>query len=265
MTSPLSATKLQDYHRCPKSYYFKYERGLKSKAFFVTPALGKALHAALAKIYWNWHYLEPLPKSSWINECWENASADLSKELQASGADILDNYYRQFIVPLTSLRKPLAVEGKIQAILNFCNVDFKISGRYDRLDWLEDGVELIDYKSTKTMPEFAPDEIDLQIGLYYLALEQKYHRSLKQMSLLYLQLGEAIVFTATPEHKEQVQKTVGELAVQLRSDREWEPNPGGQCARCTYSRYCPAVTTPPDPLPDETKEQNPLQLSFLLD
>ncbi|WP_449420924.1 RecB family exonuclease [Phormidium nigroviride] len=265
MPYPLSATKLQDYHRCPKSYYFKYERGLKTKAFFVSPALGKALHAALAKIYWDWHYLDPLPKMTWINQCWESVSSLLSSELQASGAEILNTYYCQFIAPLISLRKPLAVEGKIQATLNLCNVDFKITGRYDRLDWLEDGLELIDYKSTKTMPAFDPDEIDLQIGLYYLALEQKYHQSLKQMSLLYVQLGEEIVFEATPEHKQQVEATIGELAVQLRTDSEWQPNPGKQCTKCTYTRYCPAVTDPPDPLPEGAKEQSHLQLSLELD
>ncbi|HLO49948.1 MAG TPA: PD-(D/E)XK nuclease family protein [Kamptonema sp.] len=264
MPYPLSATKLQDYHRCPKSYYFKYERGLKNKSFFVPPALGKALHAALAKIYWNWDYLDALPKPIWISQCWESASSNLSSELQALGSEILENYYRQFMAPLISLRKPLAVEGKIQAILNFCNIDFKITGRYDRLDWFEDGLELIDYKSTKTMPTFDADEIDLQIGLYYLVLEQKYHQSLKQMSLLYLQLGEAIVFEATPEHKQQVEATIGELAVQLRADIEWEPNPGAQCTRCTYTRYCPAVTDPPDPLPDAAKEQGHLQLSLEL-
>ena len=40
---------------------------------------------------------------------------------------------------IASLKKPLAVEGKINTLVSFHNVEFKINGRYDRLDWFEDG------------------------------------------------------------------------------------------------------------------------------
>jgi putative RecB family exonuclease len=71
------------------------------------------------------------------------------------------------------------VEGNIQGILRVQNLEFKISGRCDgrganrlrhRIDYVEDGLELIDYKSTRAVKLPNPDEIDLQIGLYYLAL-----------------------------------------------------------------------------------------------
>lgn len=265
MAYPLSATKLQDYSRCPQAYYFKYERGLKSQGFFKSPELGKALHKALAKIYWEWHYQDPLPNLTWVQDCWQEASAELSADLEAEGDEILQNYYYQFIVPQRALYKPLGVEGKIQASLNFCNVEFKITGRYDRLDYCDEGIELIDYKSNKKLPLLEANEIDLQIGLYYLALEKQYKHSLKRMTLLYLQLGEEIVFEATPQHQKQVETTIGELALQLRSEEDWEPTPGEQCRGCAYSQYCSAVTDSPAPLPDMAKNQSPLQLTLGLD
>ncbi|MEB3279916.1 MAG: hypothetical protein VKK42_13465 [Lyngbya sp.] len=57
------------------------------------------------------------------------------------------------------------------------------------------------------------------------------------MSLIYLQLGEPIVFAATPEHKKQAQLTIGELATQLRTDCQWKPIPGHHCERCSYTGY----------------------------
>jgi len=57
-----------------------------------------------------------------------------------------------------------------------------LTGRYDRLDCLEDGVELIDYKSAKQAALPEPAEIDLQLGLYHLALEQVYQQSLRRLS-----------------------------------------------------------------------------------
>lgn len=109
------------------------------------------------------------------------------------------------------------------------NLEFAIAGRYDRLDYLDDGLELIDYKSTKEIKLPKEDEIDLQIGLYYLALEQRYRQSLRKLSLIYLRTGEKVSFDATPEHKQLVETVIGKIAWQLRTDCEWKPQPGEQC------------------------------------
>ena len=69
-----------------------------------------------------------------------------------------------------TLRRPIAVEGRIQGQLQAEGVEFRLSGRYDRLDALEDGLELVDYKSTRNPKRPDPNLIDLQMGLYYLAL-----------------------------------------------------------------------------------------------
>jgi putative RecB family exonuclease len=42
----------------------------------------------------------------------------------------------------------------------------------------------LDYKTTK-IPTI-PEEMDMQLGLYYLALEQIYQQSLKRLTLLFL-------------------------------------------------------------------------------
>ncbi|MBW4639569.1 MAG: PD-(D/E)XK nuclease family protein [Gloeocapsa sp. UFS-A4-WI-NPMV-4B04] len=168
MADQISASKLQTYHRCPQSYYFRYELGLKTAAFFGSAALGTDLHQALAQIYRNWSYTEPLPQLDWIRYCWQQHSSSLSPAQVEEGEEILENYYHSFIAGEVALRRPLAVEGNIQGHLQVANLEFVIAGRYDRIDYLEDGLELIDYKSTKEVKLPLPDEIDLQIGLYYL-------------------------------------------------------------------------------------------------
>jgi len=40
----------------PQAYYFRYELGLKTAAFFGSAALGTALHQA-PQVYRDWHYL----------------------------------------------------------------------------------------------------------------------------------------------------------------------------------------------------------------
>lgn len=260
MAYQLSAAKLQAYHRCPQAYYFRYERGLKNPAVFGSSALGNALHQALAKIYGNWHYRDPIPSLDWIEFCWQDIEIQLSENLVAEGQKILHRYYEQYILSPGVMHKPLAVERRIKGTLQIEQLEFSITGRYDRLDWLEDGLELIDYKSTKEVHSPDSTEFNLQMGLYYLVLEQIYQQSLKQVSLLFLRTGEKFSFEVTPEHKQEVTNTISDLALRLRTENQWEPLPGEQCSRCSYARYCSGVCEHPEALPETAKPEQGLQL-----
>lgn len=264
MTYPLSAAKLQTYYRCPLAYYFRYERRIPGAAFYSSAALGTSLHQALAKIYYDWHYQEPIPQWEWVDYCWNQYTETLTDNQVAEGRLILQRYYEHFIRSQSALRRPLAVEGRIQGKLQVENLEFTLSGRYDRLDYLDDGLELIDYKSSKDPEPLLPDEIDLQVGLYYLALEQRYRRSLKRLSIIYLRTSDKVTYDVTPDHQRQVRDVISDLAVQLRYDRQWTPFPGEQCDRCAYARYCPAMRAEPEPLPEEAKPEAGLQLVLSL-
>jgi putative RecB family exonuclease len=264
MAYQVSATKLQTYHRCPQAYYFRYELGLKTPSFFGNAKLGTALHQTLAKTYRDWHYKDPLPPLEWLSSCWQQYSNSLSPTQAEEGQEILENYYYQFIAGETAIARPLAVEGLIKGRLLVNDLEFKVSGRYDRLDFLGDGLELIDYKSTKEVKLPPSDEIDLQIGLYYIALEQRYHSCLQQLSLLYLRTGEKIVFEASSEHKQQVETVIGELAWRLRTDEQWEAKTGEHCEVCSFNRYCAAATDQPEPLPQSANAPRQMQLSLNL-
>lgn len=260
----LSAAKLQTYRRCPRAYYFRYERKLDGSSFFGSAALGTSLHQALAQVYQDWHYQDPVPRLDWIEYCWNQQIGDLTPNQIAEGRAILRRYYYSFIANQSAMRRPLSVEGRIQGSLQVENLEFTLSGRYDRLDYCEDGLELIDYKSAKEIEVVEPEELNIQIGLYYLALEQRYQRSLKHLSLLYLRTGEKVSYAATSEHRHRVEQVVSELAVELRRDRRWVPTPGTQCDRCAYARYCPALRQEPDPLPEDARPEPGLQLVLSL-
>ena len=262
MPYQISATKLQSYSRCPYAYYLRYERRLTRNDFFGSAVLGTALHQALAMVHRDWHYQDAVPDLQWVQRCWEEHSIGLTPTQIEDGRVILEGYYEKFILNTPSLRQPLAVEGRIQAFLQVESLEFCITGRYDRIDYLKDGLELIDYKSNRDLKVPESDEMDLQIGLYYLALEQTYHQSLKYLTLLFLRTGEKVRYRATRRHKKQVQAVISNLAVRLRHDETWEPTPGKQCDRCAYSRYCSAVTTDPAPLPTTVSATPELQLAL---
>jgi putative RecB family exonuclease len=265
MPYPLSATRLQTYHRCPQSYYFRYERRVPAAKTFGGPALGKALHKALAQIYGEWDYADPKPDWDWFLLCWKSNCDGLNAAQFTEGQAILRRYFDAFIVPCVTMHRPLGIEGRIQGYFQTDNVEFSLTGRYDRLDWLaEDGLELIDYKSNKDMAQREPVETDLQLGLYYLALEQQYGKSLRKLSLIYLRTGQVVSYEVTPDHGDRVKATISEMALRLRRDEDWPTQPGHQCDRCTYTRYCDAVCETPEPLPQAARAEIQLQLSLSL-
>ncbi|MGG6264179.1 RecB family exonuclease [Leptolyngbya sp. AN03gr2] len=264
MSYPLSATKLQLFDRCPQAFYFRYECRLNKVTMFGGAAqLGTALHKALAQFYWNWDYSESYPSMSWIEECWNSCGTDLTPKQQQEGLEMLQDYYAAFVVD-RQMTKPLAVEGRIQASILVESVEFIISGRYDRLDWLEEGLALIDYKSSQNLPTLDPQEVDMQLGLYALALQQRYQQALKQMTLIHLRTGQMFEFQAGEVQIQQVRAKLSELAVKLRDGEIWEARPGEYCNRCAYTTHCSAVTDAPEPLPEQARSVRKLQLSLTL-
>ncbi|NEQ53605.1 MAG: PD-(D/E)XK nuclease family protein, partial [Leptolyngbya sp. SIO3F4] len=160
------------------------------------------------------------------------------------------------------MKRPLATEGRIQGLLQVNGLEFRLMGRYDRLDSLEDGLELIDYKSAKNPTIPVTETVDLQLGLYSLALEQRYGKLLRRMSLLFLRTGERVTYEVTYEHRRQVETVIGELALRLREEEAWQPSCGEQCGQCAYARYCSAVEVEPEPLPEVRQKSRKLQLCF---
>ncbi|NJR56060.1 MAG: PD-(D/E)XK nuclease family protein [Acaryochloris sp. CRU_2_0] len=258
MAYQLSATKLLTYRQCPQAYSFKYDRGLSSPSAFGSPAFGIALHKTLADIYRDWNYDYPLPSLDWFALCWQQHTGELNQAQIHEGWLALQLYYERYIAPLPQIGKPLGVEGKIKAKLQISNIEFSLDGRYDRIDYTDDGLELIDYKTNQTITP--SDGIDLQLGLYYLILEQIYHQALKRLSLIYLRQGEKISFDVTPDHQAQVRSLIGDLALKLRADTEWDPQVGDYCDLCSYQKYCPAQTSQPEPLPEGARGLRQVQL-----
>jgi putative RecB family exonuclease len=262
MVYPISANKLRVYQRCAYSYYLRYEKRVNAPEYYGSAALGNALHHALAQCHRDWHYREAVPDRRWLYRCWNERSKDLSLNQVREGRAILDTYYDRYINSESLLRRPIAVEGKIQAVVEVKNLEFQIMGRYDRIDPVVDGLEWIDYKSAKMVQMPSMADLDLQMGLYGLAVEQRYEQRLRYVSLLFLRTGEKVRYRVTQRHRNLAKQTIAQLAQQLRQEESWQPNPGSHCGQCSFSRYCSAVSCEPNPLPANAAAAPNLQLTF---
>ncbi len=258
MAYSLSATKLLTYRQCPQAYYFRHERGMTEPTAFGSTALGTALHQAMAHIYRDWDYQQPLPGKDWLEYCWQQNLQGLNEAQIQAGWTALTQYYETYIASQPVMQRPLGIEGKIQAPFPVNNIEFLLTGRYDRLSWLGEGLELIDYKTSKQTPTL--EAIDLQLGLDFLALEQTYQQQLQRLTLIFLRSGNSLSYEVTPDHQQQVRTLITDLAMGLRMETAWQPKQGQHCDRCGYQRYCPAFHTDPEPLPDHAKPVRQVQL-----
>ncbi len=258
MAYPISATRLNLYKSCPQSYYFRYERGLKQQSAFGSPALGKAVHAALKDAYEEWNYAYPIPNLEWFSQCWASHTVDLKPKQVDDGWQMLKLYYEKYIEPSAMMRKPLGIEQSIKGAFRVGYYEFMIRGQYDRLDYLDNGLELIDYKTTKKISP--PDAVDIQLGLYDLLLKQTYQQALQKLSLIYLRTGKKVTYEVTPEHRKESKRLIEKLAVSLQKEDEWRPKEGEQCDRCSYQRYCAEKAEVPEPLPETARKPKGMQL-----
>jgi putative RecB family exonuclease len=261
MAYPISAAKLRNYQRCAYSYYLRYEKQVSQQAGFGFSAIGTALSQTLAQCHRDWHYHAARPDRRWFQRCWAEQSKHLTEAQVREGQSLIDTYYEQFIQSESALRRPFATEGRINANLQVGKVEFQILGRYDRIDELPDGLELIEYKTAKSVVLLSQPEMDIQLGLYALAFRQAYQQRLRYVTLLLLRSGEKVRYPVRQRHYGLAQRSMSTLASNLQETSAWQANPGEHCTECTFSRYCSAVNREPTPLP-QTAQNRGLQLAF---
>ena len=84
--------------------------------------------------------------------------------------------------------------------MQFEGIEFVLTGRYDRLDYVEDGLNLFEFKTGKnTAP---PDQVDVRLGVYSMALQQVYQKVLKRVSLVFLRSREVLSYEVNDSHRE---------------------------------------------------------------
>jgi len=159
---------------------------------------------------------------------------------------ILKNYHDNY---LKLKQKPviLDTETRFEVLLkNPANQDQTclLTGIIDRIDRIENGIEIVDYKTTKRFPPQEDVDNSLQLSLYCLGAINRWPQFAKdgpeniKLTLYYLKHQESITTTRTKEQLANVQKKTWETLNQIEKS-EFEPMPSALCDWCGYKRMCP--------------------------
>ncbi|MCD6442237.1 PD-(D/E)XK nuclease family protein, partial [bacterium] len=150
------------------------------------------------------------------------------------GKRILKNFYEDFI------KNPPQVIGVEQSFA-FKLKEYWIKGKIDRIDILDGGLELIDYKTGNPKKDGKLTAEDKeQLLIYQLAsqsLNSLFQKPVNRLTYYYLENGQKVSFSAKPKELEKMQEKLIRTIEQIKKS-DFAPNPSQLCKYCDFYNIC---------------------------
>lgn len=240
----LSYSAVSSYEKCPLSYRFQYVDGLEVEP---TPylAFGRSVHAALEWLY-DRDTPEPPTLESflvYLDRCWESegyASLEEERSYLKNAREVLTQYYYS---NLRDFRLPVAVEERFEIDMG----DFVLSGVIDRVDCNPDGsYEILDYKTSRRLPELNRLREDLQLPIYQLACREVWGITPAKLTFYYLIPNRR--YSTRPCDNSRlsvIEERLARAAASI-SAGDFPATPNRLCPWCSFEDICPARTASED-------------------
>lgn len=233
----LSYTALSSYENCPLSYRFQYVDGLEVEP---TPYLsfGRSMHAALE---WLYGRSTPEPPTlegllSFLDSCWSRegySSQEEERSFREHGREVLTRFYYKNV---DDFRLPIAVEERFELDMG----GFILSGVMDRVDCNPDGTyEIIDYKTSRRLPELSRLREDLQLPIYQLACREIWGITPSKLSFYYLVHNQR--YSTRPRDESGLARVRERLetVAEAISHGDFHATPNRLCPWCSFQDVCP--------------------------
>lgn len=164
---------------------------------------------------------------SWIDDWYE--SREHAEEYRAKGRTMLTEFYQSFAGKWPKVK---AIERGFTLQVG----EYKLKGKIDRIDEVDRGVELVDYK-TGRVPK--PNEVDKdQLLIYQIAAEQVLGEKPVNLTYYYLDGNKPITFLGTPEELAELQVKVINTIEKIKKGK-FAATPSQQaCKFCDFKDIC---------------------------
>lgn len=235
----LSASSIETYKSCPLKFRFSKIDHLPQNAKKPQLIFGNIIHKVLQRFH------EPKKDMSLnriirlLNEEWKKDDFDYKvreEKFKEQGLEILEKY-----VDNVSKNTPTVI--KTEESFSFVIGTIAIRGAIDRIDKNGEGIEIIDYKTSKT-PSSAKNS--LQLAIYSMYLQQLEDSDLGgiplKSSFYFLRNTEDPIksHTFTKDQITNFKEIIFEVAAGIRN-KNFDPKKGKHCEWCDYKALaCPA-------------------------
>ncbi len=250
----ISYSQLEWFLRCP--YLYKYQYIDKNKFSKGKDAVfGSLLHDTLEHVYAQRPAFPTLSETlAFFEKEWERKEAEsfFDSPLDAGvhfkeGLRIIKDYYGKNDFENSSV---LALEKLFEVPIEDSKTKetHVLTGRIDRIDKTPQGIEVIDYKTSKTLKSKKQVAQDLQLALYHLGIAELWPDLVAQykdniyVSLYFLRHNEKVSVQKKQEELDDIKnKLLGYIQdiTQAIDKDDFPPRASLLCAREPYSRICP--------------------------
>ncbi len=245
----LSFTALRTFRDCSFRYHLRYNKGLPTRPR--PPArISRALHGSLFKFHLALKEQESPTVDTLLDfykGYYQNPTRPLTDAQYVEGRKILTRYYDSHRGQFPT---PYLLEEKFSLYVG----PYVLNGRFDRVDAVGEGYEIIDYKLGGKNP-LPPDP--LQLDIYQLALQKHSGKLATALSFYYLRANKKM--SLEPGTLEEAQSRVRVVAQHIIKEQAFPPHEGTWCTTCDYVEFCPAKKQRPKPVP---VTQRAMQIPF---
>jgi len=233
----VSYSKLSTFKECPFKYKCLYVDNLwhlkKDRPYL---SMGNSVHLALRdffqvrnKSFRTLQNLVKLLKKHWVSKGYRDDREE--KEYALRAWEMLSRFYERHD-PYIIL---LMVEGNFSATIED---NLILSVRIDRVDKLPNGgYELIDYKTGKNT-DIEKEEEDLQLTIYYLALQYRYRIRPTRFNYYFLENNKKVTTSRNDKQIKQGLIGIKDLVKEIETTQEFLPTPNPFCSFCDFANIC---------------------------
>lgn len=232
----LSFSRISQYLECPYKFFLAYIVGLPGipRSYF---SFGKSVHSALEQFHrpkllavdMSLDSLLDLYDKNWISEGFPDIETEL--RCKDEGRSILIGYHNHL-----GGEMPRVAEVEMNFKIEVEGVT--LTGYVDRIDLNADGsVNLLDYKTSKSIPAALENLDRLQLSIYSLAVSTLWNVNVRQASNLYLRQMALRNFEPTLPDFEKVREMISVVAEGI-SKKQFERCPNRFCQYCDFYQGC---------------------------
>lgn len=253
----VSYSALNTYQQCPLKFKFQeIDRIRVPKS--MEAVFGNIIHSCLKFMFERTPLYPTLDEvinrfdNLWHEKEVNKIQPDEEKAYYEDGISMLKNFYRlnqpwnfdvvdleskfEILIPDSNLQNPPAAKQETHIL----------AGIIDRIDKTADGnFEIIDYKTSRRMPDQDTLDKDLQMSIYHLGILKRWPHIKPEnikLSLYFLKHGEKITTTRSQKDLEKTKNLIIETINKIKNGVEkndFPAFPSPLCGWCGYKPQCP--------------------------
>lgn len=177
--------------------------------------------------------LQKIYDKCWVDEWFESKAQ--KERYNKLGKKLIKEIYKKFDANPPRILK-INDQLALEILFNLKIGDNILRGRIDRIDKVDGGIKIIDYKTGKAKDKLDKDSKQ-QLLLYQIAVEEVYGLKPVEMAYYYVEEDKELTFIGTEEEKEAQKQNITEQIEKIKKS-DFTPTPGFYCQYCDFKNIC---------------------------